>query len=125
MDQRSSEAREYRRLYKTARWQKLRLAHLAEEPLCRMCLARGVVNDGSLRPDGSYQDERRRRYLVVDHVEPHRGDETKFFAGPFQTLCPDDHDRRKQAEEHRGFANDVGLDGWPIDPAHPVNRRRP
>lgn len=122
IDQRSAEAQAYRRLYKTARWQRTRQAHLAEEPLCRMCSGRGLVNDGSLRPDGTRQPDPRRRFLVVDHVEPHRGDEERFFAGPFQTLCPDDHDRRKQAEEHRGFANDVGLDGWPIDPAHPANR---
>lgn len=88
-----------------------------------MCLARGVVNDGTLRPDGSVQPDPRRRFLVCDHIERHGGDVERFFAGPFQTLCPDDHDRRKQAEEHRGFANDVDLDGWPIDPAHPVNRR--
>lgn len=124
MDQRSPAAHEYRHLYKTARWQRVRAAHLVEEPLCRMCMARGLINDGSRKPDGSYQTEPRRRFLVCDHVEPHRGDVDRFYGGPFQTLCPDDHDKRKQAEELRGFANDVGLDGWPIDPAHPVNRRR-
>lgn len=90
---------ETRRLYKTARWVRLREQHLIGEPLCRMCLARGILNDGSLHSDGAPQEDRRRVFLVCDHVTPHRGDVARFWAGPFQTLCPDDHDRSKQVEE--------------------------
>ncbi|MGQ4273421.1 HNH endonuclease [Terrihabitans sp. B22-R8] len=75
----------WRKLYKTARWQKLRAAVL-------------------LRDHYTCQNPRCRRsapspQLVCDHVEPHRGDEVKFWAGPFQTLCKSCHDEGKQKEE--------------------------
>lgn len=121
-DRRSDEAQLYRRWYKTARWKKRRAAHLAQEPFCRMCKAAGHLNDGSRKPDGSPQPDRRRRFLVADHIQPHRGDQWQFFNGKLQTLCPDHHDSQKQAEERRGFVCDAGDDGWPIDPKHPANR---
>lgn len=111
------------KLYKSARWRKGRLAHLAREPLCRICRQRGVLNDGSLTAGGEPQTDPRRRFLVVDHIVPHRGDMVLFWdAMNWQTLCPDHHDITKQREEVRGFSNARGLDGWPIDPNHPANR---
>lgn len=110
-------------LYKTARWRKARLAHLQCEPLCRLCRQRGVLNDGSLKATGEPQPDLRRRFLVVDHVVPHRGDLDLFWDRTnWQTLCPDHHDIVKQREELRGFSNARGPDGWPLDPAHPANR---
>jgi hypothetical protein len=44
--------------YKTARWQRLRARQLQSEPLCRMCLERGLVTVAN----------------TVDHIEPHKGD---------------------------------------------------
>lgn len=120
-DYRSPEAAAYRRLYKTARWLNIRAHHLGTEPLCRMCKARGIINDGSRRNNGEPQTNPKRRFLVVDHVKPHKGDETLFFSGPFQTLCPDDHDGVKQGQEARGYSTEVGADGIPIDPLHPFN----
>lgn len=74
-----------RALYKTARWQRLRMTILARDLFtCRMC--RRVEGNTSL--------------LVCDHIEPHRGDVEKFWAGPFQTLYKDCHDREKQRLEH-------------------------
>ena len=84
-----------------------------------MCLARGFVNDGSYRADGKLEPNPRRRYVVADHIEPHKGDPDKFWFGALQTLCPDHHDRTKQAREARGYSAEVGADGWPVDPAHP------
>ncbi|SMO63957.1 HNH endonuclease signature motif containing protein [Paracoccus laeviglucosivorans] len=110
-------------LYKTARWRKGRLAHLRAEPLCRLCRQRGLLNDGSLTLAGDSQSNRRRRFLVVDHIVPHRGDLDLFWdTTNWQTLCPDHHDIIKQREEVRGYSNERGPDGWPIDPAHPANR---
>lgn len=71
------------RLYRTARWLHIRADQLARFPLCAMCLARGVVTPAN----------------TCDHVEPHRGSEAKFFAGPFQSLCASCHSTLKQAEE--------------------------
>ncbi|MDO5621929.1 MAG: HNH endonuclease signature motif containing protein [Paracoccus sp. (in: a-proteobacteria)] len=109
--------------YKTARWRRSRLAHLAAEPVCRLCRQRGLVNDGGLTLAGAVQPDRRRRFLVVDHIVPHRGDVDLFWdRANWQTLCPDHHDIVKQREEVRGFSNARAADGWPVDPAHPANR---
>ena len=70
--------------YRTARWQKLRWSVLVRDLFtCRHCAA--------LHADTSQ--------LVCDHVVPHRGDETLFWAGPFQCLCKSCHDSQKQKEE--------------------------
>lgn len=92
-------SREYRAWYKTPAWRKIRAAHLAIEPVCRMCRANGVLNDGSRKVDGSPEPDPNRRGLIVDHEQPHRGDPVLFFHGPKQSLCRDHHDRVKQRIE--------------------------
>lgn len=110
-------------LYKSSRWRKARLAHLGAEPLCRYCRQSGITNDGSRTAGGDWQADPRRRFLVVDHIVPHRGDLGLFWDRlNWQTLCPDHHDIVKQREEVRGFSNARGADGWPLDPAHPANQ---
>jgi len=117
LDDRSPEAVAYRRLYGLAGWRGpngRRTLHLKEHPLCARCLKRGIINDGSKRRDGSWQQNAKRRYLVVHHVEPHRGDERLFFEGPLETLCPDDHDIVAQQEEHGRVVEEVDpLTGFP------------
>jgi 5-methylcytosine-specific restriction protein A len=104
---RSVEANEYRVLYKSAQWQRMRGYQLSQEPLCRFCAKQGRVEPAS----------------VVDHIKPHRGDRKLFFDGfNLQSLCKPCHDSIKQAEEHRGYSNEIGLDGRPVDPNHPANR---
>ncbi len=54
-------------LYRTARWKREQREHLANEPECRQCGARASV---------------------VDHIEPHRGDEALFWSrANWQSLC--------------------------------------
>jgi len=106
-DRRSPEAQQYRRLYKTSRWQKLREQQLRHHPLCLMCQARGEVTPAT----------------VADHVTPHRGDKRLFFHGALQSLCASCHSSAKQAEERRGYSTEIGLDGWPVDGKHPANKR--
>lgn len=60
-----------KKLYNSARWQRLRRIQLANEPWCAECLAQGVYTPAT----------------DVDHVEPHRGDRRKFFGGKLQSLC--------------------------------------
>lgn len=98
----------YRRLYKTARWKQLRRQQLNSNPLCRMCLHDGYTKAAE----------------VVDHVEPHKGDEAKFFGGKLQSLCKKHHDSAKQRQERRGYSTEAGYDGWPVDPKHPANTGR-
>jgi hypothetical protein len=68
-----------------------------------MCLAEGRVTSAS----------------IADHIEPHRGDQLKFFLGELQSLCPTHHESSKKRQEHRGYSTQVGPDGWPVDPEHP------
>jgi 5-methylcytosine-specific restriction protein A len=91
--------------YNLARWARRRCAQLRQEPLCAFCMAKG-----KLRPAA-----------IVDHVEPHRGDEQLFWYGAVQSLCKHCHDStKKEREGKRGYSTDVGVDGWPIDERHPV-----
>lgn len=103
-NKRSSAAAEYRRLYKTAAWQRIRRLQLLNEPLCRFCARVGRVVPAR----------------VVDHVVAHRGDEWLFYNGELQSLCKLCHDRDKQRDERRealgGDAN-----GVPTDPNHHWN----
>lgn len=79
-------------LYYTKRWKRLRWAVLVRDLFtCQMC--RRIVADTS--------------QLVCDHIEPHRGNVVRFWAGPFQALCKPCHDRAKQREE-RGAGRESG-----------------
>lgn len=99
-DSRGAAAQEYRRWYWTARWRHRAKAQLEAEPLCAMCMARGLVVVAT----------------VADHVEPHRGDPDLFWAGPLQSLCASCHSSDKQREERGGRPRPViGLDGWPVE----------
>ena len=70
----------------TWRWEKARAAHLASEPLCRMCLAA--------------DDPRETLATVVDHIIAHRGDADLFWDRTnWQSLCARCHSSVKQAEE--------------------------
>jgi hypothetical protein len=57
---------------------------------------------------------------VADHVVPHGGDWNKFLLGELQSLCASCHSVGKQFEEIHGYNPDIGLDGFPLDPRHPV-----
>lgn len=90
----------YKAWYKTARWQRLRYDHLYANPLCVMCKAEGKTTIAR----------------ICDHVEPHKGDEAKFWAGPFQSLCKRHHDSDKQRIEKGGKPKPIiGTDGWPVE----------
>ena len=92
---------QYGRLYSTARWQRIRAAQLAREPLCRMCQAEGVTTAAT----------------VCDHIDGHPDGETEeqFWAGPFQSLCRTHHDTDKRRAEQGGVVRvRAGADGWPV-----------
>jgi hypothetical protein len=109
-DRVSPEAQQYRKLYKTARWQRLREAQLTAHPLCDRHLKRGHTVRAS----------------VVHHLEAHKGDLVKFFdPANLQSLCAPCHDGDVQSEEKVGYSTEVGADGWPSDPRHPQNRTSP
>ena len=96
-------------LYDSARWGRMRTHQLAEHPLCKYCAELGRVTPAT----------------VVDHVEPHRGDVNKFWLGELQSLCDLCHKSTKAFLELNGYRKDIGLDGWPLDPRHPVYQQCP
>lgn len=68
------------------KWQKAREAFLREHPLCVMCAAEGRVTVAT----------------VVDHIVPHRGDQSLFWRrSNWQPLCATHHSRDKQRQEAR------------------------
>lgn len=96
----------YRKWYRVSSWQNLRARRLAADPLCTRCLPRGVTRPAA----------------AVNHIKPHKGDRALFFCfANTESVCTECHNRDIQREEVRGYAGDVGLDGWPTDPRHPAN----
>lgn len=79
---------EWRRWYKTARWQRLRMSVLIRDLFtCQRC----------------WRIEADTSQLVADHRRAHRGDEALFWDQlNLQCLCKRCHDSAKQREEHRG-----------------------
>ena len=82
---------EHQRLYNTRRWKRIREAQLAREPWCANCLVFGFYTPAT----------------EVDHIDPHRGDRFKFFAGQLQSLCHVCHSR-KTADEILNNPKDRG-----------------
>ena len=103
---------QHKHLYDRAAWKRLRAHQLRSHPLCRMHLELG-------QPVAA---------AVVDHINAHRGDEALFFDPTnLQSLCKHCHDAHKQAQEHSagGILRGAGLDGRPLDLAHPWHRAAP
>ncbi len=72
-----------------AKWQRERLRFLRMNPLCVICRREGRLTPAT----------------VVDHIVPHRGDETLFWDRTnWQALCKLCHDT-KTASENGGFGN--------------------
>lgn len=81
-DKRTSTERGY-----GSRWRKSRAGYLRLHPLCVMCEA----------------DKRLTPATVVDHIVPHRGDQTLFWDSTnWQPLCKSHHDSDKQMLEKSG-----------------------
>lgn len=52
---------------------------------------------------------------TVDHIKPHKGDETLFWdPDNLQSLCASCHNRHKQREERGTARLAIGIDGYPI-----------
>jgi 5-methylcytosine-specific restriction endonuclease McrA len=85
-----------------ARWQRTRLHFLRENPACIMCKPRLVPA------------------TVVDHIKPHRGDQSLFWdPANWQALCKLHHDSEKAELERSGTVRGVDAGGVPLDPNHP------
>lgn len=77
----------WRKWYSTARWRALRIRILIRDRFTCQWPGCGMMTGDTSK-------------LVADHREPHRGDETLFWAERnLQTLCKPCHDRHKQRVE--------------------------
>ena len=69
------------------KWQQARAAYLSAHPLCVMCFDEGAVTPAT----------------VVDHIEPHQGDQSLFWnRNNWQSLCATHHSGAKQRMERGG-----------------------
>src|SRR5690625_5134728 len=59
----SMDRKDKQRLYRQARWRRLRKRQLAKQPFCAYCEERELLTFAT----------------VVDHIKPHRGDLTLFY----------------------------------------------
>ncbi|MBK5958097.1 hypothetical protein CCR97_08185 [Rhodoplanes elegans] len=86
--------------YSTA-WDKARAGFLRDHPWCAICLKAGRYTQAT----------------VVDHIKPHRGDQSLFWdRSNWQALDATCHSSAKQKAEKSGKPVRVtGVDGWPID----------
>lgn len=73
---------EVQKFYNTARWKQIRRVQLSRQPWCEDCL----------------KEDHYVPATDVHHKHRHQGDPTKFFGGPFESLCHSCHSR-KTAEE--------------------------
>jgi 5-methylcytosine-specific restriction protein A len=95
--------------YKSSEWRRLRSRRLKAEPLCRFCKAKGRVTQAN----------------TVDHIIQHKGDYALFIDYEnTQSLCSPCHSRVKQSIERIGYNKEIGIDGWPVDPNHPANKKK-
>ncbi|TCP94461.1 HNH endonuclease [Sphingomonas sp. PP-CE-1A-559] len=77
----------WRKWYKSARWQALRITVFIRDLYTCQWPGCGFTSADTSR-------------LVADHCEPHRGDERLFWLlANLQTLCKPCHDSRKQRAE--------------------------
>lgn len=76
--------------------QERRARYLRANPLCKHCLAKGLVTQA----------------VEVDHIQPlHKGGKDCFDTNG-QGLCVPCH--REKTARDRGGRGPVGIDGWPI-----------
>jgi 5-methylcytosine-specific restriction enzyme A len=105
-NKKATPARPWAAWYDRVAWRRRAREHKRRNPLCVMCLARGLVVACE----------------VADHVVPHKGDFQLFWSGELQSLCRRCHSGEKQQLEHRGYTRAIGADGWPSDTRHPANK---
>ena len=91
-----------RPLYATKRWRELRLVILERSGwMCQGCDAPHLLIGRHPAPDSP----------VIDHIEPHRGDLSRFWdEGNLQAVCKAYHDSTKQRLEREAKGAGGGSD---------------
>lgn len=96
----STNSKSYSWLYKTKDWKQLRDSWLRFNCWCVMCQQIGI----------------RRKATVVDHINPHKGNQFAFLDRTnLQSLCKSCHDSPKARVERGGVERKaIGVDGWHV-----------
>ena len=90
-------------------WKELRAQVLAEEPLCRWCLARGEYVPST----------------DVDHIEDSRDDYTDDNSrGNLMGMCHECHSLKTARSMGKRVTLGCDTNGLPLDPSHPWNREK-
>jgi 5-methylcytosine-specific restriction protein A len=89
---RSSKDRGYGREHR-----KLRAQLLAQEPLCRMCAAKGKV----------------RAATIADHITPIAKGGAVHDINNLQPVCPECHQDKSNADKGHRVKRRIARDGWP------------
>lgn len=90
-------------VYGNRRWRALREWFLRDHATCRLCEETGRTTLAT----------------VVDHIRPHKGDQTLFWdTANLQALCKPCHDGAKQQLERVGYLRGSRADGVPLDAGH-------
>jgi 5-methylcytosine-specific restriction endonuclease McrA len=101
-----------KRPYSTQRWLRLRELKLQYHPLCQACLKLGKIRPAT----------------VVDHNVPIRAGGAPYPAlDELTSLCESCHNRKTRGEQlGKELPRVRGCDehGYPLDPAHPWNRKK-
>lgn len=97
-------SRSHHTSYANRRWRAACAAWLQQYPVCVLCACEGRFNQGLIDFHSKAQ-----RNLIVDHITPHRGDESLFWCQDnWQTLCRMPcHDRIKGQHDRRGRTADA------------------
>jgi 5-methylcytosine-specific restriction endonuclease McrA len=86
-----------------AKWRRLSKMQLKHHPLCQPCLDKGVVTPAT----------------ISHHVVPVDGDRVRLYWGKLISVCDTCHKGPiAQQEKGRGYATDIGVDGFPTDVEH-------
>jgi 5-methylcytosine-specific restriction protein A len=97
------------KFHASAEWRKLSILKRQKDPLCEHCLLAGKTVPAE----------------QVDHKIPPRGDFTLQRAWTnLVSVCASYHSHKTRIGKPRPYSNEVGLDGYPIDPRHPANLTR-
>jgi 5-methylcytosine-specific restriction protein A len=94
---------------RSAAWRRIRTQVLAEEPLCRMCAARGLVVPAT----------------DVDHIQDSRADYSDDNSrSNLQSLCHSCHSIKTARSMGKSVTLGCDVSGLPVDPAHPWNVKK-
>jgi 5-methylcytosine-specific restriction endonuclease McrA len=96
---------DYKWLYSTPRWRKLRARHLRRHPFCQC----------------PHHIDNKVIATVVDHIKPHKGDKRLFYnPANLMSLQAQCHNQFKQSLERGGSGWDAGCDenGEPLNKDH-------